>query len=407
MKPVGWPRYMIEKRLKDRRTAYYWNPPNRDVAAGFSQAREALGPSYAEAVERANFLNLHLDSWRAGRDGKPPLEAQPGYGTLGWLFERYRRSDVYQKKVGHRAKPGYERALRAIEDIPTKDGRTVGHLPLSAISTLAVDKIYAKLQVGPRKSERTRQANYPIDIARRAWKVVHRLHPSVVPVFNPWQGVERVGRKGAKAAATRAEAYALAQALKDIGEPHLAAAVLICFEWHQRPEHVVGRGAMTWACLRPPEYPNHVQVRHPKTGALVWLPLEDQLGLLFPEIEDYLATLPRLGLPIVLTSGERGPCRPYAMVFAQRRVREARRHAGLGEHVTLDACRHGGMTELGDAGISEQGVMALSGHKTPQAARLYIHRTDAQRLVAARQRRAWIDTNESGTRVRIGGQTPS
>ena len=34
----------------------------------------------------------------------------------------------------------------------------------------------------------------------------------------------------------------------------------------------------------------------------------------------------------------------------------------------MTACRHGGMTELGDAEMKEQQVMALSGHKTPEAA---------------------------------------
>ena len=33
------------------------------------------------------------------------------------------------------------------------------------------------------------------------------------------------------------------------------------------------------------------------------------------------------------------------------------------------------MTELGDAELTEQGVMTLSGHKTAQAARLYVKRT--------------------------------
>src|SRR5262245_66490947 len=68
----------------------------------------------------------------------------------------------------------------------------------------------------------------------------------------------------------------------------------------------------------------------------------------YPELEAYLATLPRLGTPIVLTAGQRGPARPYSMTFAAARVRKARKLAGLAEYVTLDACRHGGMTELGD-----------------------------------------------------------
>jgi integrase len=404
VKPASWPKYVIEKRLSAVRTGYYWNPPNRDIAAGFTLGREALGPDYGLAVERATILNAHLDAWRQGRNIARIDETQPGYGTLGWLFDQYRRSALFQKKVSDRAKPGYERAMRAIEDMPTKTGGTAAQLPLKSITPRAVDRIYERLQQGPRKAGRTRQADYPIDIARRAWSVIQRKHPTVVPAGNPWVGVERIGAKGTKVAASRAEVYALAEALKKMGEPHLGAAALICFEWHQRPEHVVERGEITWACVRPPDHPHHVQVRHPKTGAMVWLPLDDLDGPLFPEIEAYLAELPRRGLPIVLTSGERGPSRPYSMVYAQRRVREARAKAGLGVHVTLDACRHGGMTELGDAGVSEQGVMALSGHKTPQAARLYVKRTDAQRSIAARQRRAWVDANKDGANVRIGLQ---
>ena len=77
-------------------------------------------------------------------------------------------------------------------------------------------------------------------------------------------------------------------------------------------------------------------------------------------------------------------------------MREARRRAGLPEHVTLTARRHGGMTELGDAEVTEQRVMALSGHRTPEAARLYIKRTEAQRIIAARRRRLeeWGKINE-------------
>ena len=56
------------------------------------------------------------------------------------------------------------------------------------------------------------------------------VHPDVFPTFNPWVGVEREGEKKAKPAATRPEAYALAGALKAMGEPHLGAAALICFE---------------------------------------------------------------------------------------------------------------------------------------------------------------------------------
>ena len=58
-------------------------------------------------------------------------------------------------------------------------------------------------------------------------------------------------------------------------------------------------------------------------------------------------------------------------------------------HLTKTACRHGGMTELGDAELTEQGVMSLS-HRAPDAARGFVKTTDAQRRAAARKRRAWV-----------------
>ena len=104
----------------------------------------------------------------------------------------------------------------------------------------------------------------------------------------------------------------------------------------------------------------------------------------------------RLGLPIVLTSGRRGPARPYSDEYAQRKVREARASAGLGPHVTLDACRHGGLTELGDAGATEFEGMAASMHKTPHALRLYVKRSEAQRMSAARKRRRLVEGGREG-----------
>jgi hypothetical protein len=399
---MTWPRYMIEKRLKGGAIAYYWNPPNRDIAAGFSLGREALGAHYGPAIERAQVLNAHLDAWRECRCTVRVDEAQPGYGTLGWLFDQYRRH--FPKRVGERAKAGYERALRAIEDIPTTLGYPAARLPLTSITPAAADKFYERLLEGPRKAQRTTVAGYSIDIARAAWNAMQRKHPKVVPAGNPWAKVERVQKKKkVKPAATRVEAYALAHALRELGEPHLGAAALICFEWHQRPENVLD-GWITWSDYKPPET---VLIRHGKNDEEVSLPLRDESGQFYPEIEEYLAALPKLGLPIVLTAGRRGPARPYSAEYAQRKVREARARAGLGAHVTLDACRHGGLTEEADAGATEQQLRAKSGHKTAAAMRVYLKQTEVQRISASRLRRAHVNGNKVGAVVRIGRQTMS
>jgi hypothetical protein len=380
---------MREKRLKGGATAYFWEPPKVFREQGFAGHAEALGPDYATAKARAELLTAHLDAWRTGRNSMIVEEARKGFGTVAWLFDRYLKSGVFERKVSERSRYEYRRALDRIERLPTKIiGGTVGDLPVASITAAAVDKIYVDLQKGKR-GKRVRQANISVVIARRAWKVVRRLVPAVVPGENPWIGVELDLKQGTKPAATRAEAYALAYALRDLGEPHLGAAALICFEWHQRPEHVLA-GDITWADWRSQERPDAVLVRHPKTGEKGYWPLDDATGPLFPEIEAYLNTLKRLGVPIVLTPGKRGPARPYSMGHAQRCVRTARKEAKLGAHVTLDACRHGGLTELGDSGVTEQEGMSASMHKTPQALRLYIKRTEAQRVTAARKRRARI-----------------
>jgi hypothetical protein len=405
MKPAGWPKYMIPKRLRSGATAYYWNPPARDLANGFPLPREPLGRDYGAAVQRANLLNGHLCAWRSGKGGVPNEHTRRGYGTVAWLFEQYRRSPAFEKRVSKRSRYEYERALNRIEDIRTKDGRLIAELPVSSITQLAVDKIYEKLQDGPR-GKRKRQANLSIDIAARAWDVVHRRHPSVFPIENPWRGVLKDLTKATKPAASREEAYALANALRDIGEPHLGAVALICFEWHMRPENVLS-GKITWGDYRSADRPNMVRIAHHKTGEIVWQPLGDIDDPFYPDIEAYLSSLPRLGLPIVLTTGAKGASRPYSHFYARSLVRKARAAAKLASHVTFDACRHGGMTELGDAEITEQGVMSLSGHKTPEAARGYVKRTELQREIAARKRRAFVEANETGARVRIEPQRES
>jgi integrase len=395
---------MVERRISDGSVTYYWRVRAKDRAAGFPIDSEVLGSDYAVAVDRAKMLNAHYDSWRKGRHAVKDLDLSPRFGTIAWLFERYRRSPAFER-VSERSRPEYLRALARVEDLPTRTGGTVGELPVASISARAADKVYEALQNGPR-GKRVRQANLSVDVARRAWKIVRRLYPRVVPLENPFEGILKVYAKKTKAAATRAEAYALASTLREIGEPHLGAAALICLEWLQRPENVL-TGKITWPDYRSVEHPNHVRIFHHKTGEVVLQPLEDEGRKLYPELEAYLADLPRLGVAIVVTKGSRGPSRPYAMVYAQAKVREAREHAGLGSHVTLDACRHGGMTELGDAELAEQGVMALSGHRTPQAARLYVKRTEHQRVRAAAKRRDFVEANETATRVDLEGGAES
>jgi len=228
---------------------------------------------------------------------------KPRYWIPLWYdrlaFERYRRSPAFAR-VSARSRPEYLRALKRIKVLPTKTVDQVGDLLASSISARAADKIYAALQDGPR-GKRVRQANLSIDIGGGRGNSCARLYPNVVGTENPFDGVLKIGGSKTKVAATRADAYTLANALKEIGEPHLGAAALICFEWLQRPENVL-TGKISWGDYRSG---NHVGIFHPKTGEVALQPLEDKGRKLYPELEKYLADLPRLGVAIVVTEGSR------------------------------------------------------------------------------------------------------
>ena len=215
----------------------------------------------------------------------------------------------------------------------------------------------------------------------RAWDYVQSRYPNLfaLPLINPFRSIELSYTHGTTQPASRAEAFALHEALVAAGEPHLAAVPLVCFEWHQRPENVLA-GHLGWPDYRPPDRPNSVRIEHHKTKVQVWLPLVDKHGPLFPELTGYLDGLERLGVPVVLMKPQRrktAPAQPFLMRTARDRVRDAARAAGLPDWLTLAACRHGGMTELGDAELTEQGVISLSGHKDAKAARLYVKSTES------------------------------
>ena len=59
---------------------------------------------------------------------------------------------------------------------------------------------------------------------------------------------------------------------------------------------------------------------------------------------------------------------------------------------TLDACRHGGMTELEEAELTDGQGRALSGHKTTQAYMGYAKETMQRALAATRKRHAHLLT---------------
>jgi hypothetical protein len=165
---------------------------------------------------------------------------------------------------------------------------------------------------------------------------------------------------------------------------------VICFEWLQRPENVLA-GHIRWSDYRGRDASTTIRIFHHKTGAIVLHPWQDSDGTLFyADAEDVLAKVPRRGIPIILHEtrdktepGKPKPAKLYSESGMAKLVRRLRDQAGLPATFTLDACRHGGMTELENAELTDRQGRALSAHKG-RAYEGYAKRTMDRALAATR-----------------------
>ena len=141
-----------------------------------------------------------------------------------------------------------------------------------------------------------------------------------------------------------------------------------------------------------------------KTGAVIDHPLEEVLPdgtvvRFYEDAERILARLSRRGVPMILREVEEGVSKPYSFSGMQKIVQRMRKEVGLPSIFTLDACRHGGMTELEEAELTEGQGRALSAHRTRESYAGYAKRTEARMLSATRKRHAHALANQIATSV--------
>lgn len=396
------PRFVVAKPAEVGPTRYYWNLPTyyRKLGCTLHKQHETkLGADFDAMTAKAATLNGLFDDWDAERLGEPAAAQVPERtGTVDWLFRIYRGSQAWIEKVSARTAPDHERTIKIMCDIISKKGNRIGSLNIKAITPAAADKIYAIVRDSPvrrGKTKRHRTAEKVVAIARKAWKTVRRLHPEMfnAEVPNPWIGVEMTRRtKATKAAVTRDDVYAFAWGAIEHGHAEAAAAAVICFEWLQRPENVLA-GYVTWRDYRSPSAPNAIRIEHHKTGEMVLHPLEETVEgervLFYEEAEAVLAKVPQRGVPIVLRKRPGAVTKAWDPMQMARLVKGLRQPLGLPDTFTLDACRHGGMTELEEAELTDGQGRALSGHRS-KAYEGYAKRTERRALAATRKRHAHV-----------------
>lgn len=406
LNPSDRPKFLLAKQLAGGRIAYYWSPPNHILACGAPLERRSLGSDYAEAAKRAHAYNDALDFWRIHH--RLPGEAAAPHiirGSIDDVFETYRTHAPSKPRSYERLDPStradYDRGLKRFANYALKDGRRVGEVLAIDLDPGSVDRIYDKLVIAEDGSERRRSANLMIAACRRAWNVAHRAKPDMVPSANPFARMGLTHQGSETTPATYAELVVFEEAAVRLDLPEFAFAARAAWELLVRVSEICERFA--WTHWRPDDRPDQVFLGFAKNNNPIWKPLSDAGGPFYPELEDRLRAVPkRAALVCVhearkgprkrkLTEGETAPpivWKAYSERLFARRAEAIRKAAGLPEHVTLTAFRHGGLTELGDAGLPDTMAQALSRHKQRTTLDRYIHRTDDQLKAASRLRLA-------------------
>jgi len=201
--------------------------------------------------------------------------------------------------------------------------------------------------------------------------------------------------------ATYEQLLAFENKAAEMGYPEIAFAARAAWDLLQRVEEVCERFA--WTHYRPADHPNEVFVGYAKNDNPVWKPLQDEDGqgnvtLFYPELEERLKAVPERAVLVCVHEVRKGRqkrdpnkapvYKGYSPRLMQQRARAVREAAELPNHVTLETFRHGGLTELGTAGLPDTLAQALSRHKQRGTLDRYIHTTNDQMKAASHLRLA-------------------
>jgi integrase len=403
------PAYVRPMKLAGDKTGYYfelpaWARPTKDPKTGklIAAVRHghacpvistALGTDLAQVHAKGAALNDALREWRTGEMGQGRIAE----GSVAWLFQWYREQERFTKNKA-KTRKDYKALMDMLVAFEPKAGQPpLGKRMASKVDATVADKLYQKL-----KEKGDRQAAYAMQVCRLVWTWAARHHRVTGVKENPFKGMglSSTAAKGNRET-SRAEYNLYRETARKLGFQSMATAAALCFECCQRvwdafgfedPDGVERRG-IEWAGYRPGVAISLVQS---KTGNPVVLPLSiDVAGIggepgeqvsLYPELEEELArsrgVVAANATMIVLEERTGKKYTERRMSTINRKICD---EAKLPKDMTFTGFRHGGITEIGDAG--EDDVRAVSGHKTLAVTQIYNKASaeKARRIGAARR----------------------
>lgn len=372
MAKADLPKYVISKPRASGEVAYFWQLPTWARSPAKKHGRvcpiksEPLGTDLAEAVTKANILNECLSDWLN------PSVSRIMPGTVEWLFQWYRGLEKYQK-LAHKTKTDYRGIMDRLVSEPMKIG-IFGQRRAGAVTSIATDAIYKRWTERHGK----RQGAYAMQVCRLVWNQAKRPgYDKITGVSdNPFagMGISSTAEHGNRET-SRQEYDLYRQTARNMGFQSMAVAAALSFELVQRvwdvfgfvdPEGKKTRG-LVWTDYVAGE---SFRIRQSKTGKPLEIPLSGEIDgesvALYPDLEAELDLTERKGLLIVLEERNNLPYTTRRMSDIHRKICEK---AGLPKNMTFTGFRHGGATELGDAGVED--MRAITGHDHIDTTRIY------------------------------------
>lgn len=390
------------KPLASGQTLWSWQPSSKDRKKNCPLKYRALGTDPVEAFQIARELNQALKDWRNGVQAVPYMP-----GSFGWLLiEFLEHKDI--KALSKTARDEYERHARYMMAL-SQDGISIEKKMLETFTALFAYNLYNKIA----RKHSVSIANRCLMMARYAWNKMYILHERLIPETNPFEKLEASHHEVEETVpASYDQLLSFTSAALALGELGLAIGARMCWDFTVRPTETFG--SMLLSQWRPPERPHHVWIGVDKTSkgkrkkSSTWQPIDEWVAnedgeggewvCLFPELEDLIRLIkwrepPNAPEAYVCMRERQKGLRVFSgdwqrIKNADKIARRIREHAGLPDYVTLEAFRHGGLTELGDAEVPDTLAKAISRHRHRGTLDRYIHRTDRQVVTAQKMRLA-------------------
>lgn len=379
------------KPLASGETFWAWQPNSKDRKRGCPLGYTALGTDTLEAFRKAKDLNQRLKDWRAGI-----RQEDSSVGTLDWLLTQFLASENLVDKSKSLI-DGYKTRAKQVRELRSnKTGRLVKDARLSDLTGMHALNIYKALK----KKYSLDMANRIMKMLALAWDDQHVFHEKIIPQSNPFRKVRKTHHEASETQeATYAELQSTISALIAEGEIGLAIGARLCWDFHIRPTQVFStcmddhyrprhREHLFWIAA---DKTSHRKSLNRKVSA--WFALDDkneagQWECMFPELDALMRMRPYEGGLLCQRQNVNKKGKPYGefgqIKQADKKLKRIREKYELPEHITFEAFRHGGLTEVGEV-VPDTLFLSRSLHQKRETANRYIHRnmdqsTQAQKL---------------------------